>query len=168
MSALPSSDRSETPRNIRTYLWIAARLVLGYALAVATGAIVLTLLLQLSPDFETPHLPHSSTSALELMMICAVLGAIFGLPYATLGSLAFWFLLPRKAPVFLLIGTFCPIGALLTMELILGSATWLYAPMVLLNLPAPIVLFSLPAGLIAAYVYGAVGFGQGLRHWRFA
>lgn len=158
MSALPSSDGSETPRNIRAYLWIAARLVLGYALAIISGAIVLSLLLQLPADFENPHLPHSSTTTMELMMICATLGAIFGLPYAILGSLAFWFLLPRRAPIFLLIGAFCPIGALLTMDLVSWSTpSW----------EKTIILLSIPAGLVAAYFYGAVGFGRGFGQWRF-
>ena len=88
------------------------------------------------------------------------MGAIFGLPYTILGSLAFWFLLPRKAPVFLLIGTFCPLAALLTMDLIGGGSFWWWE--------APFVLLSLPAGLVAAYLYGAVGFAQGFGRWRFA
>lgn len=158
MSALPNSDQPETPRNIRAYLWMAARLVLGYALAIVSGAIVLALLLQLPADFENPHLPHSSTTTVELTMICAILGAIFGLPYATFGSLAFWFLLPRRTPIFLLIGAFCPIGALLMMDLVFwNTPSWETA----------IILLSIPAGLVATYFYGAVGFGQGFGRWRF-
>lgn len=150
---------SPAPASWAGYLLVAARFVAGYILAVGAGAIVFALLLQLPPHFEAPHFPHSSTSILELMILCFVLGAIFGLPYTILGSLTFRFLLPRKTPVFLLIGIFCPMGALLTMDLIGRGSFWWWE--------APFVLLSLPAGLIAAYVYGAVGFGQGFGRWRF-
>jgi hypothetical protein len=158
MSALPDPNASRTPRSLGAYLWPAARFLLGYALAIIAGAIVLPLLLQLPPYFENPHLPHSSTSTVELMIVCAVLGAIFAPPYTILGSLAFWFLLPRKTLIFLLIGAFCPIGALLTMDLVFwNKPSW----------DTAIVLSSIPAGLTAAYFYGAVGFGQGFGRWRF-
>jgi hypothetical protein len=158
MSVLPDPNASRTPRAVSAYLWPAARFVLGYALAIISGAIALPLLLQLQASFENPHLPHSSTSTTELMIVSAILGAIFAPPYTILGSLAFWYLLPRRTLVFLLIGAFCPLGALLTMDLVFWNRpSWDMA----------IILSSIPAGLVAAYFYGAVGFGQGFGRWRF-
>jgi hypothetical protein len=158
MISVSGRDEPGKPRDVGHYLLAAARLALGYFLAIVSGAIVLSLLLQLQANFENPHLPHSSTTTVDMIFISAALGAIFGLPYTILGSLAFWFLLPRQTAVFLLIGAFCPIGALLTMDLVFwNTPSWETA----------IVLCSIPAGLVATYFYGAVGFGQGFGRWRF-
>jgi hypothetical protein len=158
MTDLSPEDGVPAANSARKYVWIAARLVLGYVLAIGAGSIVFALLLQLPPDFENPHLPHSATTTAQLMVACFVLGGIFGLPYTILGSLGFWFLLPRRTPIFLLIGAFCPLAALFTLELFSGGT---------LRWETTVSLLSLPAGLVATYFYGAVGFGRGLRRWRF-
>jgi hypothetical protein len=164
MSALPDKAGLAPPKSVRAYIWSVGRFALGYILAVAAGAIIIAVLLELMSNFEALHFPHGGTPEMfdkifELIALCFVLGAMFGLPYTILGSLAFWFLLPRERLVFLLIGTFCPLGALLTMSLVFQE---------ILGLETAVVLSSLPAGLIAAYVYGAIGFSQGFGRWRFA
>jgi len=161
MSALAGADQRKGPR---AYLWAIFCFALGYILAVAAGSIILAVLLQFAPNFEMPHLPHGGTTVLfdkimELTTLSFLLGSVFGLPYTILGSLAFWFLLPRRTVIFLLIGTFCPTGALVTMGLFLDGALWW---------EVEFVLMTLPAGLAASYVYGAIGFRQGFGRWRFA
>jgi hypothetical protein len=159
MTDLPPRDGVPAAHPAWKYARVAARLVLGYVLAIGAGSVVFALLLQLPPDFENPHLPHSATTTVQLMVVCFVLGGIFGLPYTILGSLGFWFLLPRRTPIFLVIGAFCPLAALQTLELFSGGT---------LRWEITVTLLSIPAGLIAAYFYGAVGFGRGFGRWRFA
>jgi hypothetical protein len=163
MTPPPSQSGADRRRNVGAYIWIAIRLALGYVLAVAVGAVVLATSLEVLSNFQGLRWPHGGTTNIferivELAMLSFVLGAMFGLPYTIVGSLVFWFRLPRRATIFLLIGTFCPIGALLTMSPVFRDMIWL---------DAPILLFSLPAGLAAAYVYGAIGFARGFGIWRF-
>ena len=159
--ASPETKPAAGTRWSRLVIW-GARLVLGYVVAVAAGAVAFAVLLQFAPNFEAPHLPHGSTSVPELMIFCFALGLVFGLPYTIVGSVSFWFLLPRRPAIFLLIGTFCPTAALFTMWLTMAQTLWWDREM------AETILLSLPAGLLAAFLYGAIGFGQGFRHWRFA
>lgn len=145
------------------YAVTALRLVFGYLVAVAAAALVFAVLLQWLPSFHGPHTPHGGTTdmfekIMELAIMCFVLGAMFGLPYTILGSIAFWYFLPRKAFLFFIIGAFCPTAAMLTMELILSARLWW---------ETPLVLCSLPAGLVAAYFYGAIGFARGFGRWSF-
>jgi len=159
-TASSETRRAARARLTQVAIW-GGRLALGYVVAVAAGAVVFAALLHLAPNFEAPHLPHSSTTVLELMIICFVLGLIFGMPYTIVGSLSFWFLLPHKTAIFLLIGTLCPTAALFTMWLTMGQTLWWDREM------AETISLSLPAGLLATYFYGAIGFGQGFRRWRF-
>jgi len=159
MTDVPPSEGAPAATPVGRYIWVALRLLLGYVLAIAAGSVVFALLLQLPSDVESPYTPHSATTTAQLMVACFVLGGIFGLPYTILGSLGFWFLLPRRTPVFLVIGAFCPLAALFTLELFSGGS---------LRWETTVSLLSLPAGLAATYFYGAVGFGQGFGRWRFA
>ena len=142
---------------------ILIRFVVGYFVAVAAGALVLAVLLRTLSNFSVQGPMHGRIADLfgNIFGVAATsfeLGAFFGLPYTVIGSLIFWFLLPRRAPLFLLIGMFCPIAALLTMSLAFQK---------IVGLESAIVLSSLPAGLVAAYLFGAIAFGQGFRNWRF-
>lgn len=163
MSALPGTEGPMILPKSRSRLRVAAQLLLGYILAITSGSIVFATLLQLVPGSGASSTQQLSAAGhvekiIELATLCFIMGGVFGVPYTVLGSLAFWFLLPRKAAIFFLIGVFCPMAAFVTMGFFLDSGLWG---------DIPFFLLTLPAGLIATYFYGAVGFGQGLGRWRF-
>jgi hypothetical protein len=139
------------------------RLTLGYVVAVAGGSIVFALLFPLAvPDMLPPHSVEEWFNGTFGMTITTfVLGFLFGLPYTILGLLAFRSVLTRSMPVFLLVGTLCPSAAIATMGLLLGLHGWFNVEKI------RIMIFSMPAGLVAAYLFGAIGFGQGFGRWRF-
>lgn len=129
------------------------RLLLGYLIAVGAGAVIFTIIYQMVFDGGLDQLAKGTT-------LFFVLGLIFGLPYTILGSLAFWRLMPRTAWNFMLTGTFCPVATIFLFN-ILAPGGALTAPQFL-----GICLVSLPSGPVAAYLYGAIGFGFGFGRWR--
>lgn len=141
-----------------------ARFLLGYVIAVAAGSVIFALLFPLAvPDVLPPHSTAEWFSGTFGMSVTTfVLGFLFGLPYTFLGLLAFRSVLPRSMPVFLIVGTLCPSAAIATMGLLLGLHGWFNAEKI------RIMIFSLPSGLVAAYLFGAIGLGYGFRRWRMA
>jgi len=143
-----------------------ARMIIGYVIAVAGGAIVFSLLNFLSPYspdkwmFEQEGGNDLQTIA-ATSAICFELGLVFGLPYTALVALAMRYAPPISPRVFLVIGMLCPAAAMLTLMVISGSSREM-------SYLLPYVVISLPAGLFAAYLFGAIGFGLGFRRWRFA
>lgn len=129
------------------------RLLLGYLIAVGAGAVIFTLVYQMVFEGSLDQLAKGT-------MLFFVLGLIFGLPYAIIGSLAFWHLMPRTAWNFMLTGTLCPVATIFLFS-ILTPGDALTAPQFL-----GISLVSLPSGPVAAYLYGAIGFGFGFGRWR--
>ncbi len=146
-------------------LLIALRFVVGYGLAVGTGAIAFAIVAHLIPD-TAPLLPLDGQSDVVGSIIGTAFvyffyGLIFGIPYTVLGSLVFQFCLPRTMAWFLAVGALCPAVAILLMFSTLGDVTFDLLTLKLL-------LATLPAGLVAAYMFGAVGFARGFGRWRFA
>jgi hypothetical protein len=144
------------------YVAAAGRLVAGYILAVAAGAIVFALIAHAVPDMPLLPDPVKDDPLLSLWQTAFmyfIFGLVFGIPYTILGSLAFWFLLRRRALWFLVLGTLCPAAAILLMFSTMGAIS-------ADGRMAKLLLVTLPAGLAATYVYGAIGFGFGFGRWR--
>jgi len=155
-------EQTPSPISWSTYFGIAARFVAGYVLAVAFGAIVFAVLAHLVP--EMPLLPDPIENDLlgsigQIALMYFIFGTVFAIPYTVLGSLAFWFWLPRKPYWFLALGTLCPAAAIILMFSVIGGLLMEWRMLKLL-------LVTLPAGLAASYVYGAIGFGWGFGRWR--
>ena len=145
------------------YLLIAGRFVAGYILAVGVGAIVFAILAHIVPAM--PMLPDPIENDLLLTIgqtafMYFLFGVVFGIPYTLLGSLVFWFWLPRRTWYFLALGALCPAAAVMLMLSMVGGISFDWKMLEFL-------LITLPAGLAAAYVYGAIGFGWGFGRWRF-
>lgn len=138
------------------------RLVLGYIIAVAAGSILFALVFPIAvPDVPAPHsFEEWLNSTLGMVVTTFVLGFPFGLPYTLLGLIAFRSVLPRTMPVFLAVGALCPAAAIATLGLVFGLRGWFNAEKFW------IMVFSLPSGLVAAYLFGAIGLGFGFRRWR--
>lgn len=132
------------------------RFVLGYVIAVSAGAVVFTVLFEAAFDGNFDQLDKQT-------ILYFVLGLVFGLPYTILGSLAFHNILPRNAGSFMLTGTLCPVAAILLFDIVIRSFPG--TPLTAAQLFGT-CLVSLPSGLIAAYLYGAIGFGFGFGRWR--
>lgn len=152
------------PISWSTYIGIAGRFVTGYILAVAVGAIVFAVVAHLVPDM--PLLPDPIendrlASIGQVALMYFILGAVFAIPYTVLGSLVFWFWMPRKPYWFLVVGTLCPAAAIILMLSMIGGV---WSDWRMLKL----LVVTLPAGLAATYVYGAIGFGWGFGRWRLA
>lgn len=145
MGGMEATDKSSSAGQ---YVWAGARLLLGYCSAVAVGATLFSLLMSFSS-------PASETALLA--MLCFGLGLMFAAPYAVAGCLALKFMLPRNRLTFLVVGTFCPAAAILTL-LVISGATLRPSPELL-----KILLPSIPVGLVSTWVFGAVGVGE----WRF-
>ncbi|RYG96357.1 MAG: hypothetical protein EON57_15220 [Alphaproteobacteria bacterium] len=97
----------------------------------------------------------------QVALMYFILGAVFAIPYTVLGSLVFWFWMPRKPYWFLVVGTLCPAAAIILMLSMIGGV---WSDWRMLKL----LVVTLPAGLAATYVYGAIGFGWGFGRWRLA
>jgi hypothetical protein len=141
---------------------IAGRLAAGYLLAVAVGAIVFALIAHAVPDMPLLPDPIKDDPILSIWQTAFmyfIFGLVFGIPCTLLGSLAFWFLLRRRAVWFLVLGTLCPAAAILLMFSMMGAIS-------ADGRMAKLLLVTLPAGLAASYVYGAIGFGFGFGRWR--
>lgn len=157
------------PPSARTwlrYLVAAARLVAGYLIAVAAGAVIFAVV----SDFVLPGaanpLQHSFTEWLDktanASLIFFMLGAVFGIPYTLIGLAVFRYLLPRNMATFLSVGALCPGAAIFTVGLVLGGQLWLGPEMIRMT------VFTLPSGLAAAYLFGAIALGHGFGRWRMA
>lgn len=155
-------EQAPYPISWSAYLAIAARFIAGYVLAVAVGSIVFAVVAYLVPDM--PLLPDPIENDIigsigQIALMYFILGAVFAIPYTVLGSLAFWFWLPRRPYLFLALGTLCPAAAIILMFSMIGGLLMEWRMLKLL-------LVTLPAGLAATYVYGAIGFGWGFGRWR--
>jgi hypothetical protein len=141
------------------FLLVSARFVAGYLVAVALGAILFVLTTAVL--FSWGAMPQAgalmANAALEYFMF----GAVLGIPYAVVGTIAFRFWLPRTQTVFLLLGMFCPASAALLLMAFGGGLRWIDWQFFV------ILALTTPAGLAAAYVYGAIGMGYGFGRWRF-
>lgn len=163
MATPPSGTTAPAASNIMRSLQIAARLLVGYILAVAAGSLVGAITGALAPGFT--FMPDPTQAGLigdvfNTAFMYFVLGAIFGLPYALIGTLAFWRWLPKNTLLFLAIGMLCPSAAIfLILYFIDGLRA--FSPSVF-----TFMALTLPAGLVAAYVYGAIGMGYGFGRWR--
>jgi hypothetical protein len=146
---------------------IIARLLLGYIVAVAAGAVVFSIVINTVSlsDMFSPMITSASKWLIETAkgsLMLFVLGLCFGLPYTILGSLIFWFALPRNGWTLMAVGVLCPPIAIFTVGLLLGGTFWWDREILKLS------LMTLPAGFAATYLFGAIGFGLGFRRWRFA
>jgi hypothetical protein len=162
MTAPPDVEHPKGGISAARYLFIAARLVVGYVLAIGTGAIVFSLTAHIAgavPFLPDPIEHYPLRTIGQTAFLYFVLGSVFGIPYTLFGTLAFWFWLPRKTLWFLAIGTLCPAAALLLFFSMAGGITF--------SKMLKLLLVTLPAGLAAAYVYGAIGFGRGFGRWRW-
>lgn len=169
MGAAEKMLEATAPSPARTwlhYLGLAARFVAGYLIAVAAGAIIFAIL----SDFVLPgavNPPQRSisewldrTSSASVMFF--LLGAVFGIPYTLVGLAAFRYLLPHNMATFLIVGAFCPGAAIFTLGLVLGGKVWIDPEIVRMT------VFTMPSGLVAAYLFGAIGLGYGFGRWRMA
>jgi hypothetical protein len=151
-------------RRPAAWLRTGLRLLLGYLVAVAAGAVVFMLTTAasgstgLGPD--STDLGLTADLALNLAFY-AYIGGVFGLPYTILATIAFLRWLPRSMPLYLLLGALCPTVSVLITMAALDALWYLDAQFV------TVLLLTLPAGIAAAYVLGAVGMGWGFRRWRF-
>jgi hypothetical protein len=153
----------------KTVLGVAGtvlRFIAGYIIAVAVGAVLFSIITYLLGAGRAPDAPPVEIAeALDRMwggfVMFFVLGLLFGLPYTIIGSLLFKFVLPRNAMSFMITGTLCPVVAIFTMGAFLGGTFW-WGPEML-----AMFFQTLPSGLAATYLFGAIGFGLGFRHWRF-
>lgn len=158
----PNNEREVQPQQRESslfgYISAAGRLVLGYVLAVAAGAVVFAALLQLTSPYSSGSMV---SSILELALICFALGLIYALPYTLIASLLLRFVLPKSVPVFFVLGTLCPAAAIVSAQMGLGGVVWPAGE------TAKMLLLTVPAGLLATYLFGAIGFGFGFGRWRF-
>lgn len=145
---------------------LAGRFVLGYVVAIAAGTFLFSLVECLFPDGSLVD-PAADVSQLarqmwQLCVVGFVFGGVFALPYTIVGALVFRFLLPRNWIVFMIVGILCPTIALMTLNILLGGGASITDGL------ARMAWTSLPAGIIATYLFGAIGFGLGFGKWRFA
>ena len=160
---MPAHLQVEAARSRQTSsVHTAIRVILGYLAAVATGYCVFLFLLHVWPGipFEPLQTYYLVDHTPYPHLVRFLAGAVYGIPYTTLGVLAVKKLLPRNMVAFLLVGMFCPTSALALVLAISGMTT-------LLDDAAGIFLLTLPAGLAAAYVFGAIGMGYGFGRWSF-
>jgi hypothetical protein len=160
---MPVSDTSSVRSKEHDPFQRMMHLILGYVLAVAAGSIIFALLFPLAvPDVPTSNsLEEWWNGMLGMVVATFVMGFLFGLPYTVLGIVAFRYLLPRTMLVFLVVGSLCPSAAIVTMSLAFSGPTkWIDGEWL------RIIIFTLPSGLIAAYLFGAIGLGYGFGKWR--
>jgi hypothetical protein len=156
------SDPSTPKMSPGRILGLACRFVAGYILAVAAGTAILSITAKLISTI--PLLQGEEAGILDPIgksaTVVFIFGIVLAIPYTVVGSILFWCATQRRTAPFLLIGTFCPAASILLFLSMFGiiGMTW---PLFKL------LLATLPAGLAAAYVYGAIGFGQGFGRWRF-
>lgn len=146
------------------YLFIIGRLLLGYVIAVAAGAIIFAIIGDYALGAPNPH-PRSLTEWMDATantsMMLFLLGLIFAIPYTVIGMLVCRYLLPRSMAIFLAAGALCPGAAIFTMGVVLGDTFWFGPEMV------KMIALTIPSGLAAAYLFGAIGLGYGFGRWRF-
>lgn len=136
--------------------------MLGYLIAVAAGAVLLSAVRYFEDAGAlTVDLKAAGAAIWNTASVIFFMGLVFGLPYTIFGALLFRFVLPRNWITFMVVGTLCPTFAIFTLDLASGNFLWEAGKLELL-------LMTLPAGLVATYLFGAIGFGQGFRRWRFA
>lgn len=152
MTALPNSNRPNTNNGPANIVLAAARLALGYVVAVAAGAIIFSILLLWTSGAGQ----LTASGAVEVAIICFVLGLLFAVPYTVIACLALKYLLPQSLFIVVIVGTLCPGVTILTTQLILGAVAW----------PAQetikVLLLTIPTGLVSTYLFGAIGLGR----WR--
>jgi hypothetical protein len=163
MATPPDIQTAAAASPLARYVLNAARLLVGYILAVAAGSLVGAITGALVPGFTFMPDPTDAGLLADIFntaFMYFILGTIFGLPYALVGTIIFWRWLPKSALLFLAIGMLCPSTAIfLTLYFIDGLRAF----------SAPVFTFmalTMPAGLVAAYVYGAIGMGYGFGRWR--
>ena len=139
-------------RSVGGYVSAAARLLLGYIAAVAAGAILFAALVEWSSSTSA-----SASKFVELALICFVLGLVFALPYTVAACLALKFLLPRNWLVFMAAGTLCPAATIFTAQFVFDATLWPTRETL------KILLMTIPVGIVATWIFGAVGLGR----WRF-
>lgn len=161
-----ATDKVTARTESRTAHWVRVgfRLLFGYLLAVAVGAVMFVALVHVAGGTE--YQPDSTGLGLrqDLGMNVAfyfVTGALFGLPYTVAGTIAFVLWLPKSKSIFLLLGSLCPAAAAFLTMVAVGYLHVVNAAFL------TFVLLTVPAGLAAAYVYGAIGMGWGFGRWRF-
>ena len=152
-------------RRLAVWARTGLRLILGYLLAVATGAVLFVATVHVVGGTE--YQPDSTGLGLapDLLMNALfyfVTGALFGLPYTVAGTLAFVLWLPKSKTLFLLLGMLCPAAAAFLTMAAVGFLQVVNTAFL------SFVLLTFPAGLAAAYIFGVIGMGWGFRRWRFA
>lgn len=146
-------------------LGIGARILVGYILSVAAGALIFAVI----GDFVLPGkvdmflmpLGEWLKRTVDGAMMFFMLGLVFGIPYTIFGVAAWYYLLPRTKTAFLAVGAFCPGAAIFTLGLTLGGTLWFDPEMIRM------IVVTIPSGLAAAYIFGAIGMGYGFGRWRF-
>ena len=145
-------EAADTSSSVGGYILAAARLALGYVAAVAAGAILFAVLVEWSSPTSA-----SAGKFTELALICFALGLIFAAPYTVAACLALKFVLPRNGLIFMIAGTLCPAATIFTAQFIFDAALWPTRESL------KTLLMTIPVGLVAAWIFGAVGLGR----WRF-
>jgi len=143
------SDKTQTNR-----LAAIAQLLAGYVCAVATGSVVLGILLQLTSALGKLQ----PSDAAQLAIVLFSLGLLFAVPYTAIACLGLKRLAPSSTTAFLIVGTLCPGVTLLPILIVLGGQH--LTTVITLKLLA----ITIPAGLISTFLFGTVGLGK----WRFA
>jgi hypothetical protein len=148
-------------------IFAAFRLSLGYILAISAGIIVYFIEIFAIEAFSEHHIPKISFSDIDHFSFFFTFAAPFALPFTIVASLALHFLAPRRILPFLIVGSFCPIVAWtiasnMMINIHKGHSDWLLA---LGDAFSESHMLVLP-GLLAAYFYGAIGFGYGFRRWK--
>lgn len=162
---LEAAPKSPPVRKWLGYLVAIGRVLLGYVIAVAAGAIIFAIIGDHTlPGAPNPH-PRSLTEWMggtaNASMMLFTLGLIFGIPYTVVGVLVCRYLLPRSMAIFLAAGALCPGAAIFTMGVALGDTFWFGPEMV------KMIVLTIPSGLAAAHLFGAIGLGYGFGRWRF-
>jgi hypothetical protein len=146
--------------------YVAGRFVLGYVAAIGVGALLFALVECFFPEgfpFEKPPtaLDAIARQIWEIWVFGFVFGGISAVPYTIVGALVFRFLLPQHWIAFMIAGMLCPMIAIMTLNVFLGGGMSVTSGL------AHVVWTTLPAGVVATYLFGAIGFGLGFGRWRF-